>query len=200
MHPYDNAKPGRASSSVSTVTRSVPTWVTLTALMLVAGCGGGSANKTTGTQAPSAKTGGIVSAKEGAFRTVIPPTYRQTDSPAQYYVVGTEEDGFAPSLVVVREKARGGISALARDRRRTYRTFLHRVSRLEASSVDGNPAFALGYTTKGTGTQKGKEFSVRQVLVKNGQWLYIISAISLPTQAAASRSSLNEVIQDWHWQ
>lgn len=176
------------------------------ALALVAGCGGGSSNRSANTRSvptvsQSPKEGGVVSAKEGEFRAVIPRGYVDNPSVAQYWVRGREEDGFRPSLIVVREPAgRGSINTLARREFLAFQRVTRKLSQLEAVSVDGVPGFAVDYFVSGTGTAQGKEMHIRQVLLKRGSWLYFIRAIALPAQYTASVSALDEVIRSWQWQ
>jgi hypothetical protein len=174
----------------------------IAAVMLFAGCGGGSSNKSPHTLSVGGGSRELT-AKEGEFRTVIPPAYADHPSAAQYWVRGPEEQGFVTSLIVVRERARNGgadINTVARRARSLFTHFARRVSHLEALSVDGAPAFALDYLVTAGGTAKGKVTHVRQVLVKHGTWLYFIRDIALPGQYAASLESLDEVIRAWHWQ
>jgi hypothetical protein len=177
--------------------------MTLAAAVLFAGCGGGSSTKSSTKSAHTLSVGGgsgEVIAKEGEFRTVIPRAYTDYPSAAQYWARGPEEEGFVTSLIVVREPARqADINTVARRARSIFSHFVRRLSRLEALSVDGQPAFALDYLVTGGGTAKGKVTHVRQVLVRHGKWIYFIRDIALPTQYATSLEALDEVIRKWHW-
>jgi hypothetical protein len=173
---------------------------TIAAVMLFAGCGGGSSNKRAGTVVQ----GGPIPAvsKEGEFRTVIPRGYANHPSVAQYWAEGPAEGGFATTLLVVRERVSKEVN---------LNTFVHRalrglrqgarsVSRLEPLSVDGEQALAVDYLVTATGTLKGKETHVRQVLVKHGPWVMFIRDIALPAQYQASLGALEELLGNWHWQ
>jgi hypothetical protein len=75
-----------------------------------------------------------------------------------------------------------------------------RVSHLEALSADGVPAFAANYIETGGGTAEGEEMHVRQVMVKHGNWIFLIRDLALRGQYPASLEALDEVIRNWHWQ
>ena len=174
--------------------------MTLAMVMLFAGCGGGSSSKSAPTLSVGGANGEVI-AKEREFRTVIPPAYTNYPNAAQYWARGPEEAGFVTSLVVVREKGRkGDIKTYVRRYLRLIRHAVRRLSHLQALSVDGQPAFAMDWFNTGTGTAQGKEFHVRQVLVKHGPWVFFIRDFALPRQYAASLGALDEVIRHWHWQ
>jgi hypothetical protein len=179
--------------------RGVVRLMTITAVVLFAGCGG-SSNKSARTLSVGGGSREVI-AKEGEFRTVIPPAYALYPSAAQYWVRGPEEQGFVTSLIVVREPVRktADITTLARRVRTVITHVARRVSHLEPLSVDGIPAFGVDYLVTGGGTAKGKVTHVRQVLAKHGRWLYFIRDITLPTQYATSLEALDEVIRAWHW-
>jgi hypothetical protein len=176
--------------------------MTLAMVMLFAGCGGGSSNKSAQTLSVSGSgTSREVSAKEGEFRTIIPQAYANTESAGQYWARGPEENGFVTSLLVVRERAgKGGINAYARRTVRAAHRTARRVSHLQALSVDGVRGFAVDYFVAGVGTTLGKEQHVRQVMVQHGPWVFLIRDFALTKQYAASLEALDEVIRNWHWQ
>jgi hypothetical protein len=191
---------GVESGRVSAVTRSVARLMTLAVVMLFAGCGGGSSTKSAQTVSGSG-TSRAVSAKEGEFRTIIPAAYTKAESSVQYWARGPEEDGFVTSVLVARERARkDDINSFARRTVRLMRRAARRVSRLEALSVDGVPAFAVDYIVTGGGTAQGKVLHVRQVMVKHGAWIFLIRDFALLKQYPASLEAQDEVIRNWHWQ
>jgi hypothetical protein len=175
--------------------------MTITAVMLFVGCGGGSSNKSAHTLSVGAGSGELI-AKEGEFRTVIPPAYADYPSAAQYWVRGPQEQGFVTSLIVVRERVPKtvDINILARRVRTILMRVARQVSHLEPLTVDGIPGFGLDYLVTGGGTAKGKVTHIRQVLVKHGRWLYFIRDVALPTQYAASLEALDQVLRAWRWQ
>jgi hypothetical protein len=169
-------------------------------VVLLVGCGGGSSK--TGAAAPVQVGPGPIVAKEGEFRTVIPRGYTPNPSEAQYWAKGPEENGFATSVLVVREAIGKGVrvGTYARKLARAIRPHTHGMSRLQPLSVGAEPAFALDYLVTGTGSVKGVVTHVRQVLVKHGGWVFFIRDIALPTQYAASLGALDEVLRNWQWQ
>jgi hypothetical protein len=170
--------------------------MTLAIVVLVAGCGGGSSKKSAGTLSVSGSgTSREVSAKEGEFRTVVPLAFENASGyPVQYWARGPEEDGVRTSLIVVRERAsKGDINTFARHVLRVIRRTA--VAHLQALRVDGVPAFAVDYIA----TEKPNEH-VRQVMVKHGNWVFLIRDFALPKHYAASLEAQDEVIRNWHWQ
>jgi hypothetical protein len=182
------------------VARLSATLTTIAAVILFAGCGGGSSNKRAGTVL---RSGPIpVVSKDGEFRTVIPRGYANNPSVAQYWASGPVEAGFAVALLVVRQAVSKevNLNTFAHRVLRGVRQVARSVSRLERLSVDGEQALAVDYLVTATGTLKGKETHVRQVLVKHGPWVMFIRDIALPAQYQASLGALDEVLGNWHWQ
>jgi hypothetical protein len=175
------------------------TLATIAAVMLLAGCGGGSSNKHAGTVVQSGPI--PIVAKDGEFRTVIPRGYANNPSVGQYLASGPVEGGFTTSLLVVREAVSQEVSLNTYAHRllREFRQVARSVSRLEPLSVDGEHALAVDYLVTGSGTAKGKETHVRQVLVKRGRHVLFIRDIALPAQYQASLGALEEVLGNWHW-
>jgi hypothetical protein len=192
---------GNESGRVSSVARSALSLTTLAMVILCAGCGGGS-GKTSAKTLPVGGTTGEVSAREGEFRTIVPPVYvSEGEAPVQYWARGPEEAGFVTSILVARERApKGGLNAYARLIYRNPRHTVSRLSRPPALRVDGVPALAVDYFESGTGTQAGKVQHVRQVMVQHGPWIFLIRDFALPNQYAASLEALDEVISHWRWQ
>jgi len=188
------------SGKVSAVARLSATLTTIGAVMLFAGCGGGSSSKRAGTvlqRGPIA-----VVSKDGEFRTVIPRGYTNHPSVAQYWAEGPVESGFATLVLVVHERVSKevNLNTFAHRVLRSARQTARSVSRLEPLSVDGEQALAVDYLVAATGTLKGKETRVRQVYVKHGPWVMIIRDVALPAQYQASLGALEEVLGNWHWQ
>jgi hypothetical protein len=171
---------------------------TIAAVVLVAGCGGGSGKKSAGT-VPVSGFSRMVSAKSGAFRTVVPIGFTRIVAAAQYQAAGPEEDGVTTSLVVIREPVRDGdINAVAS---RTLSAVRHQpgahdLSRPSALSVGGQPALALDYAVSET----GREWDFRQVFVRYGAYVYYIRETSLPPQYAVALSAFEELLSNWQWQ
>jgi hypothetical protein len=176
--------------------------MTMAAAVLLAGCGGGSSNKSAGSAQGSGFASREVTAKSGVFRTVIPLGYRyNSGSQAQYQASGPEEGGLSDSLVVTREPLRrGDMNTLARRTLRAagHQRNIHRLSGPSTQSVGGEPALAMGFyylPAEGTG-----EVHLRQVLVSHGEWVYLIHASAVTAQDATSLRALEELISNWHWQ
>ena len=173
--------------------------MTMAAVMLFAGCGGGSAKKSSGT---TVQTGPMpIVAKEQEFRTVIPRGYVNHPSVAQYWAEGPVEAGFPTSVLVVRQAVSKEVSlnAFAHRVHRAARQLTRKLSPLQAVSVNGEPGFAIDYLVTATGTLKGKVTHVRQVLVKRGPWVLFIRDIALPAQYGASLLAFDEVLRNWRW-
>ncbi|SRR6266566_1858050 len=183
------------------MTRPAATLTAFATLVLFAGCGGGSTNKSAGTKAQGGPI--PIPAKEGEFRTVIPRGYTNNPSVAQYWARGPEaEDGLAINLIVVRQAVPKAVD-LKTFADGTLGSFSHRAGRgshLEQLSVDGEPAVAADYFVTASGTLKGRKTHVRQVWVKHGPWVFFIRDIAPPVQYAASLGALGEVLAKWHWQ
>jgi hypothetical protein len=182
------------------VARLSATLTTSAAVVLLAGCGGGSSNKRAGTVL---QVGPIpVVSKDAEFRTVIPRGYTNNPSVAQYWAKGPEEGGLATSLLVVRQAVSKevNLTTFAHRALRGSGQAVRRVSRLEPLSVDGERALTVDYLVTATGTLKGIETRVRQVFVKHGPWVMFIRDIALPGQYKASLAALDEVLGNWHWQ
>lgn len=176
--------------------------MTMAAAVLLAGCGGGSSNKSAGTASVSGFASREVAAKSGAFRTLVPLAYTyNSGSQAQFQASGPEEGGLADSLVVVRDPLRlGDMNTLARRtlRAAAHQRSIHRLSGPSTQSVGGEPALAVGfYFLPAEGTA---EVHLRQVMVSHGGWVYIIRASAVTTQDARSLRALEELISNWHWQ
>jgi hypothetical protein len=192
---------------------------TIAALVLFTGCGGGSGN--TGHSAPRARglvglgLARVVSAKQGAFRTVIPLGYSYNASETQYDIEGTGAlDGIL--VVVVREPAQlGDINAFARRLVASARRVpsIHRISRPSALSVGGEPALALEYAAREKIAAAGgrrpraaparpgwEESALRSVFVRHGRFVYIIRAAWRPGQHAPASAALEQVLSNWQWQ
>ena len=171
---------------------------TIAAVVLLAGCGGGSGNKSAGTVSSSGARE-VVSARQGAFRTVVPLGYSYSPSVTQYRVAGPQEGGIYDVVLVTREPVRlGDMNTLAGRTLRAARRLpkAHQVSQLGGLSVDGEPAVAVDYVVPA----EGRETHVRQVFVNHGQWVYVITASSVTTQYATNSGALDEVTGYWRWQ
>jgi hypothetical protein len=73
----------------------------------------------------------VVSATQGAFRTVIPLGFKYISSKARYYATGLGEGDVVTSLVVIREPVRlGDVNAVAR---RLLRAISHQRSTRQIS-------------------------------------------------------------------
>jgi hypothetical protein len=181
------------------VTKPAATLIAMAAVMLSAGCGGGSTNKSTGTKLQAGPV--QIVAKEREFRTVIPRGYTNHPSVAQYWAIGPEEDGFPTSVLVVRQAVSKEVSigTFAHRALSAIRQSARKVSRLQPISVNGEPGFAVDYLVTATGSLKGKVTHVRQVLVKHGPWVIFIRDIALPAQYEASLGAMDEVLRNWQW-
>jgi hypothetical protein len=181
------------------VARSVARLTAIAAAVLFAGCGGGSTSKS------SSGTGSVgrpvVSAKSGAFRTVVPLGFTYIRSQAQYQSTGPEEGKGVPTadLVVIREPvAQGDINAVAR---RTVRAVRHEPGARPPSgplalSVGGQPALAVEYVVR----ENGEESHFRQVFVRHGGSVYYIRESWPLRQASAAQSGFEELLSNWQWQ
>jgi hypothetical protein len=169
------------------------------AVILSAGCGGGSSNKGAGTAVQVGPR--PIVAKEGEFRTVIPRGFANHPSVAQYWAQGPVENGYPTSVLVVRFPVGKGVP-IGTYVHRVLGTFgpLRRRVHPQPLSVDGEPAFVLDYLLPGTGTLKGVLTHVRQVLVKHGPWVIDIRDITTPGQYTVALGALNEVLSNWRWQ
>jgi len=172
---------------------------TVAAVVLFAGCGGGSANKSAGSVSAGAVSRDV-SAKEGGFRTLIPLGYTKSASETQYNAIGPQEGGIYDTVLVIHEPVRlGDINTLARRTLRVTRhqKRIHHVSQIHRLSVGGEPALAVDYYVSPGGGQG--EAHLRQVFVSHGKWVYIIRASAVITQDAVSLRALDEVISNWQW-
>jgi hypothetical protein len=191
------------------VARIVVIVTAIAAVVLCAGCGG-SGSKTTGTKsAGGLPVGGArqeVSARQGAFRTVVPFGFAYTPSASQYYAVGPTQligpghEGEVINLVVIREPVvPGDANALAGRLARTLRRQrnVHNLLGPVALSVGGVPALAVDY-----GQSEGKkgEAHYRQIFVRHGKWVYIIQMGAPAAKEAAASGALEEVVNNWRWQ
>jgi hypothetical protein len=174
---------------------------TIAAVVLFAGCGGGSPSGTRspGKTAGTSSVGGrrVVSAKGGAFRTVVPSGFTFAPESTQYYASRPAEGGRSNSLIVIREPLTAGdVNAVAR---RTllalsHERYVHQV-RPSALSINGERALAVSYVT----TTQGRQWHVRQVFVGHGEWVYYIRMFS-PGQYALASGAFDELISNWQWQ
>jgi hypothetical protein len=177
--------------------------MTIAAVVLFTGCGGGSGNKGVGTKnsASTESVGGrqVVSAKDGTFSTVIPLGYTYSPSgPPQYEVRGPKEKGIVDTMIVIHEPVRrGDMNAYARRTLRAVRQQpgLHQLSQLRRLSVGGEPALAIDYVLPALKT----EAHISQVLIGHGEWVYIIRADAPTTGYATASGALEEVIGNWKW-
>ena len=184
----------------------------IAAVILLAGCGGGSGTKSTGTPSVggsptgTSSVGGsrqVVSAKEGAFRTVVPVgLYLQTGSEFSYYATtGPQEHGAPTAVLVLHEPVPpGGINAFVRSTLRALKRQSRSARRLSgpfALRVGGEPALAVDYLQPEEG---GKESRWRQVFVMHGESFYVIREYSSPAQHAVGLAALEEVLSHWQWQ
>jgi hypothetical protein len=198
---------------------------TIAALVLFTGCGGGSGNP--GHSAPRAR--GLVglglarevSAKEGAFRTVIPLGFEYNPSQGQYDIEGSGAVG-GSQVAVVREPVQPevlqvpvksllhikGINFYARRTAYFARRVpsIHRISRPSALIVGGAPALAMEYESREkrvvgkNGGAPAEVSTVRTVFVRHGEFVYIIRAAWQPGQRAPALAALEQVLSRWQWQ
>jgi hypothetical protein len=163
---------------------------------LLAGCGGGSSNKSATTHSAGALRT-VVSATNGGFSTVVPPGYTYRPGVAQYLANTTEAGGIQTSLVVVRQPAReGDISTVARQTLRAFRRppKPKHVSPLRSLSVDREPALAVDYVPTG-----GRAQHVLLVFVRHGEWVYTMQCVASPTAYPAASAALEELTRNLHW-
>jgi hypothetical protein len=175
---------------------------TIAALVLFTGCGGGSGNP--GHSAPRARglvglgLARVVTARQGAFRTVIPLGYNYNPYQAQYDIEGIGAL-VGSQLVVVREPVQlGDINFFARrtvDAARHVPS-IHGISRPSPLIVAGAPALAMEYESR----LKGEESAVRTVFVRHGQFVYIIRGAWRPGQRAPTLAALEQLLSKWQWQ
>jgi hypothetical protein len=175
---------------------------TIAALVLFSGCGGGSGNP--GLSAPRARglvglgLSRVVSARQGAFRTVIPLGFSYNPYQAQYDIEGTGALA-GTEVVAIRESVQlGDINAWVRRTVDATRRIprIHRVSRPSALTVAGEPALALDYTAR----EKGEESAYRQIFVRHGQFVYIIRGAWPAAQRAPASAALEQILSSWQWQ
>jgi hypothetical protein len=168
----------------------------IAAVVLFAGCGGGSAKKSAVSSSASAPR--AVSATAGVFRTVVPLGFTTIDSKAQFYATGLDEDKVVTSLVVIREPVRlGDVNAVARRtlRLRSHQRNTHQVSHPSPLTVGGEPALELDYVL----TEGGREWHAREVFVRHRGFVYYIRDFS-PGQYALASTALEELLGSWQWQ
>lgn len=179
--------------------RTVARLTTIAAVLVVTGCGAGSGKKSVSGLTSRDGAGQEVTARQGAFRTVVPAGYAYTQSVTQYRVAAPGEGGIYNVVLVVREPVRlGDMNVLS------HRTLsaakrqphIHVISPLRRVSVDGEPALAVDYVEPA----EGRETHVREVFVNHGGWVYIIQASSTATQFATNSGALEETIAHWRWQ
>ena len=107
--------------------------VIATAAML-AGCGGASSTKTASTKtaitrSQSTGSGHVVTAKSGAFSTIVPQGYTYAPTAAQYVVTGSEAGEGVPTIAVVRQPSSAGdVATVARQTLRALRRPPHACS------------------------------------------------------------------------
>ena len=185
---------------------------TIAALVLFTGCGGGSGN--TGHSAPRARglvglgLARVVSAKQGAFRTVIPPEFDYNPEQAQYDVEGTGALA-GTAVVVVKEPVRlGDIHFFARQTVHFARRVpsIHRISRPSALIVGGAPALAMNYESREkavhgrNGGAPAEVSTVRTVFVRHGRFVYLIREAWPAAQRARALAALEPILSNWQWQ
>jgi len=161
---------------MSAVARSVARLTTIAAVVLLAGCGGGSGNKSAGTEstagAGSAAGSRLATARQGAFRTVVPVGFHHLSAQTQYNVEGDGARGGIVLLVIREPAALGGINAFARRvlSAARHEAGVHRLSGPTPLSVAGEPALRVGYAA----SEKTGESNILQVLVRHRGWVYFI--------------------------
>ena len=181
---------------------SIARSTTIAALVLFSGCGGGSGNPRRSEPRARGLVGlglsRVVSAKQGAFRTVIPPEFDYNPQQAQYDIEGTGALA-GTVVVVVREPVElGDINFFARQTVHFARRVpsIHRISRTSALSVGGEPALALDYVSR----EKSGASVVRSVFVRHGQFVYIIREGWPAAQRAPALAALEQILSNWQWQ
>jgi hypothetical protein len=183
---------------------SVARLMILAAVVLFAGCGGGSSKKTVGTRSPGAIGPGPAIAAHRGFSTVIPPGYvpEGVGSSGEYLVTGPRGFGLTTTLFIFRQPPQeGDINTLARTTLRAARRDPRaQVLPPRSLSVDGERALAVGYVVKPRSTEKNRLAQhVRLVFVRHGDWVYQIRDFASPALYPAAAGALDEVIRDWHW-
>jgi hypothetical protein len=136
-----------------------------------------------------------VTAKQGAFRTVIPPEFDYNPEQAQYDIEGTGALA-GTVVVVVKEPVRlGDIHFFARQTVHFARRVpsIHRISRTSALSVGGEPALALDYAAR-------EKSGAWTVFVRHGQFVYLIREAWHPAQRAPALAALEPILSNWQWQ
>jgi hypothetical protein len=165
------------------------------AIVLLAGCGGGSHKSSTVTVGGGPQT---VPATGKTFSTVVPLGFTYISSKAQYYAVGAEENGHTTNLVVIHEPARlGDINTIARHFVSAYHKKFPggRISGPTALTVGGEPALKLDFLEN-----EGREhWHGREVFVRHGEWVYYIRDFSPVAQDATAGPALEELIGAWKW-
>jgi hypothetical protein len=189
--------------TVSTMASRAARLMTIAAAAIFAGCGGGSSTKTAITStAPGGLVGSgqLVTAKNGAFSTVVPAAYTYTPTAAQFVTRGPEEGGSAPVIAVIRQPAsEGDVATVARETLRAVKRPpkpAQQASALRSSSVAGEVASAFDYVVAGA---PGHSQHVIIVLVRHREWVYSVRAASSSTQYQALNRALEEVIGKWRW-
>jgi hypothetical protein len=174
----------------------------ITAVVLFSGCGGGSGNPRHSEPRARGLVGlglsRVVSAKQGAFRTVIPPEFNYNPHEAQYDIEGTRALA-GTAVVVVREPVElGDINFFARQTVHFARRVpsIHRISRTSALSVGGEPALALEYAVR----EKSGESAVRTVFVRHGEFVYLIRGAWPAARRAPALAALEQILSSWQWQ
>ena len=181
---------------------SIARSTTIAALVLFSGCGGGSGNPRHSEPRARGLVGlglsRVVSAKQGAFRTVIPPEFDYNPQQAQYDIEGTGALA-GTVVVVVKEPVRlGDIHFFARQTVHFARRVpsIHRISRTSALSVGGEPALALDYAVR----EKSGAWTVRTVFVRHGRFVYLIREAWPAAQRARALAALEPILSNWQWQ
>jgi hypothetical protein len=184
------ASTGTASTSTTPSTGTASTSTTTTATP------GGHAAPT-----PSARA---IVARNGGFRTILPPGFASHSGGEQsieYWMTRSNGGGRPTQLIVFRAIARKGLAAIARlalqhlKEQPAIVPKAYDISSLQPLEIDGQPALAVDYKVA-----SHKPSVRRQVFVIDGEWTYEISVSAAPTQFAASLSALDEVIHNWRWQ
>jgi hypothetical protein len=171
------------------------------AVVLFAGCGGGSSKKTVGTHSPGPTGPGPAIAAHRGFSTVIPAGYVPEESSGEYLATGPRAGGLNTTLFIFRQppEQEGDINAIARRTMRAARRQRYHLLPLRSLSVDGEPALAVGYVVEPGRTANHSPQHVSLVLVRHGEWVYQIRDFAPLALYPAAAGALEEVIRDWHW-
>ena len=191
---------------------SIARSTTIAALVLFSGCGGGSGNPRRSEPRARGLVGlglsRVVSAKQGAFRTVIPLGFEYNPAQAQYDIEGSGALG-GSQVVVVREPVQpGDINFFARRTAYFARRVpsIHRISRPSALIVGGAPALAMNYESREkavhgrNGGAPAEVSTVRTVFVRHGEFVYLIRGAWPAARRAPALAALEQILSNWQWQ